>query len=219
MTAAGRRARAARGNSVPAMRTILPRAVAVTGLVTAAVAVAVVDTVNPQWSRVEVPVSNFVHGRLGLLVPAALIGLAVAAAIVVASTSGRSRWALAVFAAGALVAAVFPAGEPGAWDETTTAGTIHGVAGLTALTVLPVAVLLLTRAWRPVSRVLAVTRWLVVAGFAGFAAAWIDVLGGPQLSAGPYPTVVGPAERALLGAGALWLAVALFELRGREVTR
>jgi hypothetical protein len=199
------------------MRTVLPRAAAVTALVTAAVAVTVVDAVNPQWSWVEVPVSNFVNGRLGALIPAALIGLALAAGIVVASTRERSRWALAVFAAGALVAAVFPAGEPGDWDDTSAAGTIHSIAGLTALTVLPVAVLLLTRAWRPVSRALSAARWVVVAMFAGFAAAWIDVLGGPQLSAGPYATVVGLAERALLSAGAVWLVIALFELRGREV--
>ena len=56
---------------------------------------------------------------------------------------------------------------------------------------------------------------------AGLVVAGIDVIGGPHLSAGPYPTVVGLAERAPLAAGAVWLAIALFEVRDRtpEVTR
>lgn len=219
MTATGRRGRPGTGHSVRGMpiENVLPRAVAVIGLLTAATAVTVVDTTNPQWSWVEVPASNFVHGRFGWLVPLALISLAVAAAIVVALAHDRSRWALAVFSAGVFLAALVPAGEPGAWAESSMSNTIHGVAGITALSALPLAVVLLTRAWRPAGRALSISRWLVVAAFMGFAATWIDVLGGPGLSAGPYSTVVGLAERALLCAGAVWLAIALFELRGREV--
>lgn len=198
---------------------VLPRAVAVGSLLTAVAAVLVVDTMNPQWSWVEVPASNFVHGRFGWLVPVALIGLSVAAAVVVALSRERSRWALAVFSAGAFIAALVPAGEPGAWEQSSATDAVHGLAGITALSALPIAAVLLTRAWRPVRRALSVTRWLVVAAFLAFAATWVDVLGGPGLSAGPYPTVVGLAERALLCAGAVWLTLALFELRGREVKR
>ena len=72
----------------------------------------------------------------------------------------------------------------------------------------------------PKRRALSVTAWMIVAA----------LIGGPGLSGGPYPTVaglaetvVGLAERALLTAGTVWLAIALLQppRRGRtpEVTR
>jgi hypothetical protein len=36
---------------------------------------------------------------------------------------------------------------------------------------------------------------------------WIDLITGLDMSAGPYPTVVGLGERALLTAVLMWLAV------------
>ena len=46
---------------------------------------------------------------------------------------------------------------------------------------------------------------------------WIDLITGLDMSAGPYPTVVGLAGRALLIAALMWLA--LGTRAGQGVTR
>ncbi|GIJ78668.1 Protein of unknown function [Micromonospora phaseoli] len=202
---------------------------ALAGLVLALAAIAVADAVNPQWSWVEHMASHFVHGRAGWLITVAGVTIAGASAMLIklsaefnrTSRAGRiGRWMLGVWALGMLVAGVFPADPPGQWDRPpSTAGLVHGVGGLAAFLALPVAAVLLTRAWRQQPRwqaagpALRVARALVLAAFAVFMVTWVDVMVGPNLSIGSQHTVVGLTERVMLWADVGWLAVAATGLR------
>ncbi|MFC3499805.1 DUF998 domain-containing protein [Micromonospora krabiensis] len=190
------------------------------------VAVAVADGLNPQWSWLEHMASYFVHGRAGWLITVTGVSLAAASAVLIRLAVASSRggrgglWLLGVWAAGMLVAGVFPADPPGQWDRPpSTVGSIHGVGGLAAFLALPVAAVLLNRAWQrdarwlPVARALRLTTAAVVAAFVVFVVTWIDVMVGPTLSVGSTPTVVGLTERVMLWADVGWLAVAAMGLR------
>ncbi|MEU8943293.1 MULTISPECIES: DUF998 domain-containing protein [Streptomyces] len=82
-----------------------------------ALAMAAVETLNPQYELVSETLSRYVHGTAGWLVPAALLAVGTASAILAvrlgAGTRRAGRAALAVWAAGILVAGFFPADPPG----------------------------------------------------------------------------------------------------------
>jgi hypothetical protein len=96
---------------------------------------------------------------------------------------------------------------------------VHGIAGMLAFAVLPAAAVLLTRAWRrdprwrPVARALCVAAALTVATFLALAVVLVDVLDGPSLTAGPWESLVGLAERLALWSYVAWLAIAAAGLR------
>jgi hypothetical protein len=205
-------------------------AVAVVALLTAPVAIVVADVSNPQWNWLEYMASHFVHGRAGWLIPLALVGVAAGSAVLTlllgatGSTGSRGgrvgAWLLAIWSAAVALAAVFPADPPEQWDRPPSpAGMVHGLAGMTAFLVLPLAATVLTRAWwrvpqwRPVRAALTLTATLVVVTFVLFMVTWIDVLGGPGLSVGSHPTLAGLAERLLLWTGLAWLCVTAVGLR------
>ncbi|MFG3688539.1 DUF998 domain-containing protein [Micromonospora sp. NPDC047740] len=187
---------------------------------------AVVDVINPDWSPAEAMISHYVHApRGGWLVPLGVLALAVASGtltwLAAAYTRGRAGLVLlGVWTSALLVAGVFPADPPGRWDKPpTTAGTLHGVAGLLAFAVLPAAAVVLSRVWRRDSRWrsvaggLAVTTALSVVAFVLFMITFLDVQGGPSLAVGPWATITGLAERVMVWAYVGWLAVAAGGLR------
>ncbi|GIG90311.1 DUF998 domain-containing protein [Plantactinospora endophytica] len=193
------------------------------GLVLPFVGFAVADLGTRGWSPVERMVSHYVHAPgVGWLVPVGLLTLGVASAgllrLAVARTEGgrTGLWLLGVWAVAVLVGAAFPTDPYGQWDRPPSpAGTVHGLAGLTAFAVLPVAAVLLTRVWRrdprwrSVHRMLTVSTVLCVLGFLGFAVIGVDVMtDGPALTFGRYESVAGLAERVLLWSYALWLCTA-----------
>jgi hypothetical protein len=182
--------------------------------------------VNPDWSPVEMMVSHYVHARAGWLITVALLSLAVASAVLLRlaatrTTGGRlGLGLLGVWAAAALLGGLFPADPYGQWDQPPTpSGLVHGTAALIAFLVLPAAAVVLTRTWlrdprwRPVARALTCTAALTVATFAALVVAFADVQGGPSLSAGPWESLIGLAERLALWSYVAWLATAAIGLR------
>ncbi|GAB3985504.1 DUF998 domain-containing protein [Plantactinospora veratri] len=189
---------------------------------------AVADLGTPGWSPVERMVSHYVHAPgVGPLVPAGLLALAVASAGLLRLAAARTRgggaglWLLGIWSAAVLVGGIFPTDPYGQWDRPLSpAGMVHGIAGLTAFTVLPVAAVLLTRVWRrdprwrPVSRAVTASTVLCVVAFLGFAVTGVDVMTeGASLTFGGYESVAGLAERVMLWSYALWLGTVTVGLR------
>ncbi len=197
------------------------------GLAASLVGFAVADLVNPDWSPVEAMISHYVHApRGGWLIPAGVLVMAAASATLVPLLAAHTRGGraglalLGAWTAALAVAGVFPTDPPGHWDQPpTTAGILHGVAGLLAFATLPAAAVVLSRVWRrdprwrPVAGALAVTAAVSVGAFALFMITFVDVQGGPSLAVGPWATVTGLAERVMVWAHVGWLAVAAGGLR------
>lgn len=196
------------------------------GLAGYLVAAGAADLLNPDWSPVESMVSHYVHARAGWLITVALLSLAAASAmllrlVVAGTTGGRlGLCLLGVWTAGVLLGAVFPTDPYGQWDQPPTpAGMVHGTAGLIAVIVLPAAAVVLTRTWhrdirwRPVARALTCTAALTVTTLAVLTVAFVDVLDGPSLPAGPWESLIGLAERLTLWSYVAWLATAALGLR------
>ena len=155
------------------------------------VAFAAADLLTPEYDPLQQPVSRYVNGGFGWLTTVAILSLGLASAVLVWLLP-RSA-VLGVWAAGVLVAGVFPADPPGNYAYPSMSEVIHGTAALVAFAVFPLAAQLMRRGW-PV----AVSALLTVA----FAVFMVDVVDGPDL-----PPLLGLAERLLIGANIVWLAV------------
>lgn len=198
---------------------------ALAGLALAPAAIAAVDLANPQWSSIELLASHFANGRAGWLITMAALSLAAATAALIGPAAAHTRGhrtgllLLGVWVGGMTIAGLVPADPPHQWDRSSVANLVHGVGGLTAFAVLPIAATLLTRVWRRdqrwagAHRALTVTAAATGTAFLIFAVSWVDVIDGPSLSVGSYPSVAGLAERAMLWAYAGWLAVVAVALR------
>jgi len=181
-----------------------------------AIGLVTVDLLNPQWDPVEVMASHYVNGRAGGLIPASLTAIGIGSALITAIVwpARTGRWLLASWCTAVLVAAALPADPPGNWDQPMSlAAMVHGVAGMVAFLVLPVAAILLARrrsglASRPVRLGAAV---LAVVGI-GHWVTFLDVLDGPSLIIGGH-SVVGLTERVLIFAGLGWLAALAISVR------
>jgi hypothetical protein len=184
------------------------------------------DLANPGWSPVETMVSHYVHARAGRLIPAGLLSLAAAAALLLtllprtAAGTRTGRWLLGAFTAAVVTGAVFPADPYGRWDQPpTVAATLHGTAAMVAFLTLPVAAILLTRTWRrdprwqPVTGALTVTAVLSAVTCAVLAVLFADVADGPSLTVDPYESLIGLVERLTLWSFVAWLAVTAAGLR------
>jgi hypothetical protein len=179
------------------------------------------DLINPGWNPAETMVSHYVHApRAGWLIPAALACLATAGALLtrLIGPAGRpGRVLLRIWTVAVLAGAVFPADPPGRWDQPpTVAGLVHGLAALTAFTVLPAAALTLTLTRRPVSGPAAVTAALTVLTYLLLVAAFVDVQDGPSLTVGAAESLIGLAERVALWAYVAWLAATAAGARRRQ---
>ncbi|GGV66603.1 hypothetical protein GCM10010277_74520 [Streptomyces longisporoflavus] len=193
-----------------------------------ALAMAAVETLNPQYDLVSETLSRYVHGTAGWLLPAALLAVGAASAVLVvrlgAGTRRAGRTALAVWTVGLLVAAFFPADPPGRWSRPSLSELVHGNASFLAFAALPTAAVLLRGtlvARRPGLRtmlnVLTVSSATATAALAVFLADVMD--GGPSLGLGSAPTLVGLAERLVLAADFGWVALALVAVVGARHDR
>jgi hypothetical protein len=174
-------------------------------------AIVAVDLLNPQYDPVVEPASRYVHGTAGWLIVVSLLAIGVTSMVLVSRLgrphlAGRAarigRWALATWAGGVLVAAVFPADPPGQWSHPSVSDTVHGLSAWVALTAFPIGAVALTRAigW-PVR--LVVPAILSVAATVILVVFFVDVIGGPTL-----PTIFGLLERLTIAANVVWLSVA-----------
>ncbi|GAA2778998.1 DUF998 domain-containing protein [Streptomyces showdoensis] len=183
-----------------------------------ALAMAAVETLNPRYELVSETLSRYVHGTAGWLVPAALLAVGTASAILAvrlgAGTRRAGRAALAVWAAGILVAGFFPADPPGNWSHPSLSELVHGNAAFLAFAALPTAAMLLRGtlvARRPGLRTALNTSTVATATATVVLAVFLtDVMsGGPSLRLGGAPTLVGLAERLVLAVDFGWIALAL----------
>ncbi|MFJ6784079.1 DUF998 domain-containing protein [Streptomyces yangpuensis] len=182
-----------------------------------ALAMVVLEALNPEYDLVGETISRYVHGTGGWLLPAALLAVGAASAVLTvrlgtgARRSGRA--ALAVWTVGMLVAALFPADPPGRWGRPSPSELVHGNAAFLAFAALPTAAVLLRRALadrRPGLRTaLSVLTAASVTATAALAVFLVDVMhGGPSLGVAGVPTLVGLVERLVIAADFGWIALA-----------
>lgn len=185
---------------------------------TGALAMVAVETLNPRYDLVSETLSRYVHGTAGWLLPAALLAVGAASAVLAvrlgAGTRRAGRAALVVWTAGILVAGLFPADPPGHWRRPSLSELVHGNAAFLAFAALPTAAVLLRRtlvARRPGLRTaLNALTTASVTATAALAVFLVDVMdGGPSLGLGGAPTLVGLVERLVLAADLGWIALAL----------
>ncbi|MGW8365156.1 DUF998 domain-containing protein [Streptomyces wedmorensis] len=192
-----------------------------------ALAMVMVEMLNPEYDLVSETLSRYVHGTAGPLLPAALLAVGAASAVLAArlgpgtGRAGRAgRAALVVWTLGILVAGLFPADPPGHWHRPSPSELVHGNAAFLAFAALPTAAVLLRRrmptAHRPGLRTaLNALTWASITTTTALAVFLIDVMdGGPSLGLGSAPTLVGLAERLVIAADLAWLALALVAVGG-----
>ncbi|MFF3957284.1 DUF998 domain-containing protein [Streptomyces sp. NPDC001890] len=185
-----------------------------------ALAMAAVETLNPEYDLVSETLSRYVHGTAGWLLPAALLAAGAASAVLAVRlgagtrrTERAGRAALVVWTAGILVAALFPADPPGHWTRPSLSELVHGSAAFLAFAALPAAAVLLRgtlTTLRPGLRTALNTLTAAsVTATAALAVLLADVMdGGPSLGLGGVPTFVGLVERLVLAADFGWIALA-----------
>ncbi|MEU9713863.1 DUF998 domain-containing protein [Streptomyces sp. NPDC047976] len=192
---------------------------------TGVLAMAALETLNPEYDLVSETLSRYVHGTSGWLLPAALLAIATASTILaIRLGAGTRRWgraALVVWTAGMLVAALFPADPPGHWSSPSVSELVHGNAAFLAFAALPTAAVLLRgtlAAERPGLRTaLSALTAASVTATAALAVFLVDVMdGGPSLGLGGVPTLVGLAERLVIAADFGWIALAVVAAGARE---
>ncbi|MCX5129975.1 DUF998 domain-containing protein [Streptomyces sp. NBC_00193] len=190
-----------------------------------ALAMAALETLNPEYDLVSETLSRYVHGTAGWLLPAALLAVGAASTVLAvrlgAGTRRAGRAALVVWTAGIVVAALFPADPPGHWSSPSLSELVHGNAAFLAFAALPTAAVLLRgtlAARRPGLRTALST--LTVASVTATAALTVflvDVMdGGPSLGLGGAPTLVGLVERLVIAADFGWIALAIAAAGARK---
>ncbi|GAA4054490.1 DUF998 domain-containing protein [Nonomuraea soli] len=193
----------------------------ITGSVVGALAFALSDIVNTGMSPVEETVSRFVNTDAGWLVTVGLAAIALGSAALTAmvARAGLGRLGtglLALWSAGILVAAIFPADPPGRWDNPSLSETVHGLAAWVALLALMIAAIVVTRAL-PRDPVLSGMTVAVVVGLVLFLVTLVDAMATRSL-----PPLLGVTERIALAADLGWLVVAAIRVggyrRGRPYT-
>lgn len=162
-----------------------------------ALAIVLADLLTREYDPIAEPVSRYVNGDAGALITFAILAMAAGAALLLwrlrAAPSRIGRAALAIWAAGLLVAGVFPADPPGRWAHPSTSELVHGSAAWPAVAAFPVAALLLSRG--------SVLAWASLATTVIFAVYTADVMDGPSIPVGG----LGAAERLMIAVNLLWM--------------
>ncbi|MEV4940805.1 DUF998 domain-containing protein [Streptomyces zaomyceticus] len=214
---------------------VAPRSAVLLALAAGWAAMIVTDVLNPRIDPISETVSRYVHGTGGWLITLALLSIGSASAVVarwLRHLPGRpaarraARGALAVWAAGVLVAGLFPADPPGQWGHPSTSDLVHGTAALPAFLALPLAASvslrgLMTR-WPTGRRALLAVTTASALTTVALGVFLVDVMsGGPSLGIGGAPTLVGLVERLAITADIAWVALAAVAVSrdGRDAGR
>ncbi len=177
----------------------------------------VLHLLQPGLDPLREAVSYYVHGRSGWLLTAGLLALAAGSAALLAECAlaapgavGRTgSLLLGIWTLGVAIGGVFPADPPGHWDRPpSTAGALHGLAAMAALTALPIGAWISSRRLRPrltprAGGWLVGLSYLQAASYLIFSASLAPVF----VTSGP-PWLMGLTERLLLAAACLWIGAA-----------
>ena len=182
-----------------------------------AAAIVLMHVVQPTLNPVDVAVSYYMNGRLGVVLGIGLVALGIGSLSLAAglrATFGRGRanaglWLLLVWGAGCIVGGIFPPDPYGQWDQPPSLpGMVHGMAGLLAFLAFSPAAWLLSR--RIAAPVTTTTRPRVLKRLAGLSFLVLltfFVCLVPVFADGP-PFALGLVERVLLTLDLGWVAVA-----------
>lgn len=170
----------------------------------AALAITLADVLTPEYDPITEPVSRYVNGDSGWLITFAILAISIGAALLLWRRRGAGsrfgRGALALWSAGLLIAAIFPADPPGHWANPSASEMVHGIAAWIAVAAFPIGALLLSRT---------VVAWFSLATTVLFVVYMVDVMDGPSIPFGG----LGLAERVMIGADLLWMATAAIKAR------
>lgn len=180
----------------------------------ASLAITTLHIVQPGLDPAHEPVSFYIHGAYGWLLPLAL-GAFGGASLVLGwalggMLPGRSRNAAWIFGAGMLVTAIVPSDRWFPWQsDPSVSGVIHASVALIAPVVLldPMIALARGRRIRP-SRL---ARWLVVGYAASLVGSAASLIAGLALDRSP--PWIGLAERLLALTAVGWLALTARHVR------
>lgn len=161
-------------------------------------AMTALHALQSELSPVDEPVSFYLHGPHGWLLPVALasFGAAVVGVSRDPSWSRSSRIALTAFAVGMVLTAVIPSDRWFPWEAAPTlAGLVHASAALIA------PVLLFPPMWAHRGR--AFVRWLLAAYVVALTASGASLMVGLLLDRAP--PLIGLAERLLASVAVAWI--------------
>lgn len=184
------------------------------GLGLASLALMTLHLVQPELDPVHQPVSFYIHGEWGWLLPLALGAFGGASLLLSWALAGwlsrRSRNAILFFGAGMLGLAIVPSDRWFPWEgDPSVTGLIHASFAIVAPAVLLEPMMAL--AWRRPIRPSQPARWLVV----GYAASLVG--SAASLAAGfvfdRSPPWIGVAERVLALTAVGWLALMAWHVR------
>ncbi|HYP18148.1 MAG TPA: DUF998 domain-containing protein [Opitutus sp.] len=183
-------------------------------LVLAVVAMTALHVLGRTLDPIRAPISFYVHGAYGWLLPFALA--AFGAAAVSLSLPGnrlrlstRSRAALALFGAGMILTAIIPSDRWFPWEATPTwSGLVHAGAAIVAPLLLLAPMIGLAR--RSTRRPRA-ARLLLVTYVGGLLSSGVSLLAGLLLDSSP--PLIGLGERLLALGAVAWLALCARDAR------
>ena len=180
--------------------------------------------VQPALSPVDVAVSYYMNGRLGPALGIGLVALGIGSlslaagfrAVTGGTAPGAGFWLLLVWAAGCVAGGLFPPDPYGHWDQPpSTAGMIHGMAGVLAFLAFSPAAWLLSKRIeggpaadarpRLLARLAGLSLLVLLAFFVCLAPVFAD----------RAPFALGLVERVLLGVNVGWVAMASSTIASR----
>ncbi len=191
------------------------------GVAGCALSIAVLHGLQPELSVLHGPVSFYVHGSDGWLLPVGLVSCGIAAvALGRAACEGvgrDTRINLSILGVGMVFAAVFRSDRWFVWEQIPTLrGVVHAVATVVALGALGLTALRFVRNPPPRFRQRPTRRVFVGLGVlysAGLLVSVASLLAG--LARDGPPPFIGLGERMLGATGLAWLVVFAMGLRGK----
>ncbi len=185
-------------------------------LVVAVAAMGALHLVQSELDPIAEPVSFYVHGKQGWLLPTALVafGLAGIALAWAVPAPGWGRRALVSFSLGLIVAGAIPSDQWFPWEkDPTAAGLVHSALGLVA----PALLLIPMIAWsrRPCATSPATGSLVLAVAYAGalLVCSGCLVIGFAGDRSPPY---IGLAERYLACVAVAWFGVTTWRIRSRR---
>lgn len=192
------------------------------GLACFTLSTALMHVLQPDLNPLTDAVSYYMNGAFGWVLGLGLVALGAGSLTLLLGASRflngyatrAGRWALAVWAAGAITGGIFPPDPAGHWDSPPSAsGLIHANAAILAFLAFPVAALRLSAPLgqfarsRPLQRVLSGTAGASLLSLLAF-----FVCLAPVFSNRP-PLLLGLVERILLVFYVAWLCAAALAAR------